>query len=289
MTTKNFVAKIWSARLLANLDNQLSALGLVNRDYEGEISQFGDTVYINQLGNISIKNYTGADIDAPEDLTSVQQTLAIDKAQYFNFQVKDIDAAQANVELVDKAMQRASYQLADAIDKDIYKAMAEGAGVKIGSASSPIALDKENIYDQIVDIAVAMNEKNVPKGNRKLVLPPFAIGMLAKDPRFTKQEAVLASGVVGRVAGMDIIESNNLKSTNTYVAAVAGVPEATAFANQVIETEAYRPESNYADAVKGLSVYGRSVVQKDALAVVYIKVGSASASTPAPTSPSTGA
>lgn len=273
MSVKNFIPKIWSARLLANLDNQLSALSMVNRDYEGEISQFGDIVYINQMGDITIKTYTGADIDAPEELTSVQQTLKIDKANYFNFAVKDIDSAQANVALVDKAMERASYQLADAMDKDIFEAMATGAGVKIGTASAPIELTAENIYDTIVDIAVKLNEKNVPKGGRKLVLPPFAIGMLAKDARFTKQETVLASGVVGRVAGMDIIESNNLKSTSTYVAAVAGLPEATAFANQVSETEAYRPESNFADAVKGLSIYGRSVVQPDALAVVYIKVG----------------
>lgn len=112
MSFKNFIPTVWSARLLANLDKNLVALQFVNRDYEGEISAYGDTVKINQLGDITIKDYTGADIDDPEELDSTQQILAIDKAKYFNFAVKDIDKAQSNVNLVDGSMQRASYAMA---------------------------------------------------------------------------------------------------------------------------------------------------------------------------------
>lgn len=83
MSVKNFIPQIWSARLLAHLDKIHVYAGLVNRDYEGEIKQFGDTVKINQIGDITIKKYTGAAIDAPDDLTGEQDTLTIDQANYF--------------------------------------------------------------------------------------------------------------------------------------------------------------------------------------------------------------
>lgn len=109
MSVKNFIPQIWSARLLAHLDKIHVYAGLVNRDYEGEIKQFGDTVKINQIGDITIKKYTGAAIDAPDDLTGEQDTLTIDQANYFNFAIKDVDNAQTNPKLMNEAMARAAY------------------------------------------------------------------------------------------------------------------------------------------------------------------------------------
>ena len=81
MSIQNFIPTIWSARLLNHLDKSHVYLNLLNRDYEGEIKNFGDTVKINQVGDVSIKDYTkGTDIDAPEDITGEQQELKIDQA-----------------------------------------------------------------------------------------------------------------------------------------------------------------------------------------------------------------
>lgn len=265
---KNFIPTIWSARLLANLDKSLVALQFVNRDYEGDISAYGDTVKINQLGNINIKDYDGSDIDDPEELDSTQQVLVIDQAKYFNFAVKDVDAAQANVNLIDGSMRRAAYAMADVVDTDIFKSQAEGAGIKEGLVSAPIEIDEKNAYDKLVDLGVKLDENNVPKAGRKIVLPPWYLGMLAKDPRFTKEYNILENGVVegARVGRFTILESNNLPVSGNATSIIAGHDMATSFANQITEMESYRPEKNFSDAVKGLSVWGRKVVQPDALA-----------------------
>jgi hypothetical protein len=42
------------------------------------------------------------------------------------------------------------------------------------------------------------------------------------------------------------------------------------FANQLTETEAYRPEKRFADAVKGLSLCGAKVTRPDAVVVYTI-------------------
>lgn len=274
MSFANFIPTIWSARLLANLDKNLVALQFVNRDYEGEIKAFGDTVKINQVGNITIKDYDGSDIDNPEELDSTQQDLKIDQAKYFNFAVKDIDKAQANVNLLNESMKRAAYAMADVVDQDIFKVMSEGAGVKQGTASNPIEIDVKNAYDTLVDLGVLLDEKNVPISGRKIALPHWYLGLLAKDPRFTKDMNILANGVVegGRVGRFSLLASNNLKTgAGGIVHVPAGLTDATSFANQVVETEAYRPEKNFSDAMKGLNVWGRKVIQKDALANFIIK------------------
>lgn len=274
---KNFIPTIWSARLLANLDKSLVALQMVNRDYEGEIQAYGDTVKINQLGNITIKDYDGSDIDDPEEIDSNQQTLVIDQAKYFNFAVKDVDRAQANVNLLDGSMGRAAYSLGDVIDQDVFDVAVQGAGIKIASVSNPREVFIDTAYDLLVDLGVKLDEKNVPKAGRKVVLPPWYLGLLAKDPRFTKDLNILANGVVegATVGRFQLLESNNLKTGSGGVLHIpAGTNQALSFANQVVETEAYRPEKNFSDAVKGLSVWGRKVIQKDALADFIVKQGS---------------
>ena len=110
MSVAKFIPTIWSARLLEHLDKAHVYAALVNRDYEGEIKNFGDKVKINQIGDITIKDYTkGSDIDDPEELTGSDQELVIDQAKYFNFSIDDVDNAQTNPKLMDEAMQRAAY------------------------------------------------------------------------------------------------------------------------------------------------------------------------------------
>ena len=91
MAITTFIPQIWSARLLNALEKAHVAAQLVNTDYEGEIKQHGDTVKINSLGAITIKDYTkNTDMDAPETLTTEEAVLTISQAKYFNFQVDDI-------------------------------------------------------------------------------------------------------------------------------------------------------------------------------------------------------
>ena len=97
MSVEKFIPQIWSARLLNHLDKRHVYLNLLNRDYEGEIKNFGDTVKVNQIGDITIKDYEkGTDIESPEDVAGEQQELKIDQAKYFNFSIDDVDNAQTN-------------------------------------------------------------------------------------------------------------------------------------------------------------------------------------------------
>lgn len=271
MAFTNFIPEVWSARLLEHLDNVHVYSALLNRDYEGDIRAYGDTVHINQIGDIAINDYTGEDLAAPEELDSTMMELKIDQARYFNFQVKDIDNAQSNPKVVDAAMQRASYNINDEIDN--YLAGLLLAGVKSESTITAQTLTSANAYDYLVDLGVLLNEHNVPMLGRWVVIPPWFHGLLLKDERFVGNgtgynQAILQGGWVGDAAGFRIHLSNNVPESAGSYSVIAGTNAAGSFAEQLVELEAYRLEKNFSDGLKGLHVYGAKVTQPDGLAVL---------------------
>ena len=278
MSVANFIPTIWSARLLAHLDKKHVYAALVNRDYEGEIKNYGDTVKINQIGDVTIKDYQkGQDIADPDDLDGDQTILTIDQAKYFNFAIEDVDAAQVNPKLMDKAMQRAAYGMNDVTDKYLANLMYLGAqnnGDNLGTDEAPLVPTKETAYDMLVDLGTDLTEKNVPTEGRWAVVPAWFHGLLLKDNRFVGNgtdynKALIEGGEVGVAAGFRIWLSNNVPNTSgAKYKIIAGTNDAATFAEQIIKTEAYRPEKRFSDAVKGLHVYGAKVTQGKGLSVL---------------------
>lgn len=287
MAVTTFIPELWSARLLYALEKSHVATNLVNRNYEGVIANQGDTVHINSIGAITVKDYTkNTDIAAPDALTTTDQTLVIDQCKYFNFQVDDVDKVQAAGDLIDTAMGRVAYALADTSDAFLLKTIAAGAaaGNTVGAASAPVALTKDNVYENIVKLRTKLDKANVPNTGRTLVVPPEVYALLLLDDRFAKSTATsgqdaLLNGQVGRVAGFTVFMSNNVKTgtgTDTgktpYFEITAQVETATTYAEQIIKTEGYRMESRFADGVKGLHVYGAKVTDGNQIAKIIASV-----------------
>nr|DAQ58319.1 MAG TPA: Major capsid protein [Caudoviricetes sp.] len=287
MAVTTFIPELWSARLLYALEKSHVATNLVNRNYQGMITNVGDTVHINSIGAITVKDYTkNTDMDAPEALTTTDQSLVINQAKSFNFQVDDVDNVQAAGDLVDTAMGRAAYALADVSDAFLLKTIAGGAatGNIVGAASAPIALTSSNVYENIVKLRTKLDKANVPNTGRTLVVPPEVYALLLLDDRFAKSDAAagqnaLLNGEVGRVAGFTVFMSNNVNTgtgTDTgktpYFEVTAQVETATTYAEQIIKTEAYRMEKRFADGVKGLHVYGAKVTDGAQIAKLICSV-----------------
>lgn len=264
MAITTFIPEIWAARLQEHLRRQLVFGALVNRNYEGEIKQYGDTVHINSIEDITVKTYTpNTDIDDPEQLTTVDQTLLIDHGAYYNFYLNDVDAAQARGDLMDAAMRNASYRLAEDTEDYIL-------GVILAAGQIKGTAEAGKVYEAIVAIKTAMDEANVPKEGRKLVVAPASEGALLLDDRFikgTKGENRLENGAVARAAGFDIYVSNADGMDGKMVAFRA---DDVTFANQLTKTEAYRREKGFDDGVKGLNLCGAKVTRPEAVAVYTV-------------------
>jgi N4-gp56 family major capsid protein len=294
VSLNNFIPQLWSARIYEALRKAFvyGQEGVINRDWEGEIAQAGDTVRINSIGDPTITDYIkNTDMAAAETLSDAQRVLTISQAKAFHFQVDDVDQAQQQPKVMDNAMSRAAYKFSDITDQYLGSVMVAGAaaGNAIGSLAAPIVAPgptngATGAYEQLVDLSTKLNEANVPRDGRFAIVPPWYEGVLRKDDRFINNDAAspaagqpLLNGSIGRAAGFDVLVSNNVPTTAAPSGAANQVPRsrviaghniATTFADQINKVEAYRPERRFADAVKGLHLYGAAVIEPDALAVL---------------------
>ncbi|MGE7946478.1 P22 coat protein - protein 5 domain protein [Lysinibacillus sp. NPDC093688] len=284
MSTSNFIPTIWSARLLHNLQKSLvfGQAGVINRDYEGEIKSYGDTVKINGIGAVSVGDYTrNKDMVDPEELSDHTRNLVINQSKFFNFQIDDLDKIQQNPKLMDAAMREAAYALSNVADQLIASHYVHAKNT-IGTDAAPIEVTKANAYEYLVDLSTKLDESNIPTVGRFAVLPPWFEGLLLKDDRFVGSGALpaddrLINGVVGRAAGFLLMKSNNAPTVEAGSGVVAnskiiaGHNMAWTYAEQAAQVEGYRMEKRFADAVKGLHLYGAKVTRPEALAVLSAK------------------
>ena len=277
MAVTRFVPQIWAANLTVALEKAhvFAQGGIVNRDYEGEISQFGDTVHITSISDPTIGTYVANSTTiTAEELTDTRRSLNIDQAKYFAFKVDDVDKRQARGNVIPTAMQRAAYKLRDAVDSylaGLYTSVptANALGTVAVTAGTPTAA-----YDSVlVPLGVKLDEANVPSEGRWVVVPPWFHGRLQLDGRFVKvNEAAdngqgLRNGFIGRAAGFDIFKSNNsVLVTGDDYSVLAGTDMAISFAEQINQVEAYRATDSFSDVVRGLHLWGARVVRPEGLA-----------------------
>jgi hypothetical protein len=284
MALDKFIPELWSARLLLNLETQLvyAQPGVVNRDWEGEIKNLGDTVRINDIGDITVFDYTrNTPMSAPQVLTDSETLLTITQSKAFNFAVDDLDKAQIKAGVMDRAMKKSATALKSAADSFVASKYVDVPSANIldyATDGSPFDLSSAGntaAYELLVDLATILDENDVPEVGRWVIVPPFFHGAMKKDARFTaptqQGESRLLNGVVARAAGFDIMISNRVPNTaKAKYKVLAGHEVAISYAEQVSKIEAYRPESLFADAVKGLHLYGAKTVLPKALALATV-------------------
>jgi N4-gp56 family major capsid protein len=286
MAVDTFIPKVWAADLFVALRGaQVFAQGgLINRDYEGDIAQSGDTVHIGTLARPTISNYVKnvTAID-PATLATTDQTLVIDQSKYFAFEVDDVDARQVkdSGQLLNKAADDAAFGLADGADNFLAGLMTTAAGNVITAGDAATA---DAAYKIVLALKVKLDKAKVPSVGRFLVISPEFHALLLQDTRFIDAASYgsntpIMNGEVGRVLGFSVVISLNLPAgtagtppneVSNFV--IAGHSMATTFAEQINKVEAYRPQNSFSDAIKGLYLYGAKVVRPEALAVMDVDV-----------------
>lgn len=289
MAVDGFRPTIWSAKILVALRNKLVYGNLCNRDYEGDIQDAGNTVRITSIGEVATRAYTEHTNITWDEVADTQQDLLIDQKRYFAMKVDDVERAQS-LPFIDEATRSAAYGLADNADAVISAAMyaavnatANDFGAFVADKSDAAAgtitsATQGSPYQLLVELRTILNRDNVPDDGRWVVVSPEVYAVLLLDPRFidasqSGDTGALRTGFVGRGAGFDIFESNQTPdpTASTY-AVIAGHPSATAYADQILKTEAIRLENQFVDGVRGLHVFGRKVVRADCLALASVTV-----------------
>lgn len=103
------------------------------------------------------------------------------------------------------------------------------------------------------------------------------IGLTVAGTRITASSKIISVNETGSVATMDTAGASAGTQADTVLSgggqvAVAGTRIAASYAEQISKVEAFRPEKRFADALKGLHVYGGKVVRPTGLVVASVKV-----------------
>lgn len=276
-----FIPELWSTKIVELLHKNCVMLQCVNRNYEGEIRQKGDTVHIRSFSAMAITDYDGSIEDAAyETPTPVEQELVIDQAKMWGLKIDDVSKAQSDINILTGYAKEAAYALETTIDTFLLAKHSDvPAGNTIGTVSVPIALTKDNIYGYMVDLAAKLKSADAVGSGSKtpfVVVNPVIEALLLKSPEFIHAtnmgDEVLRKGAIGRIAGLDVLLTTNFVAVSSKYYILAGTNEAITFAEQLTKTETVKDKSFFGDLVRGLAVYGAKTVQANALAKIIATV-----------------
>jgi hypothetical protein len=290
-----FVPEIWSGKILVKFYQSTCLTEVTNSDWEGEVKQVGDKVWIRVVPDVTIRDYLKGQTLTTETPTSAPVQLVVDKAKYFAVVVDDIDKAQADVKLMDMYTSDASQKMKITIERQVFGAVyadvpvankgtaagKESGSINLGTEASPVSVTASNAVDKLLDAGNVLDEQDVPREGRFAIIPPWYARHLKasdlKDASLTGDAtSPLRNGRIGRIDDMTVFVSNNLAkitaSGNKWHVLI-GTRDAISWAAQLTEVETLRAQTTFGWILRGLNVYGFKVTKGEALVDLVVSRG----------------
>ncbi|WP_251616856.1 hypothetical protein [Senimuribacter intestinalis] len=275
MSYKNFVPRVWAKKIQHELERKMVFAEDCNREYEGEVTNIGDTVKILGVGKPTIKTQVGGDIvlTGAEKVESTAVSMPINHIAYFDYMVGDIDKLQATGGIMEALNKESSLGVANEMDKLISEVARDKLAVRFNPTAT--AITKDNVLSTIDAALVKLYDNDVqPNDEIVMTVKPWFYMILkqAYTALDTDNSKMLENGKVGRYGNVIVKMSNNVaQDTNSNDLVMIRTKKAIAFANPKVHTEPYRPEKAFADAVKGFALYDTKIVRPKELIVLNCK------------------
>ena len=279
----------WASLVDAKLRNTLVTRDnlVFNSRYEGNPKAGKVKIPVRDT-EVEVKTYDKASGIDPEAGTTTYLDLNIDHDEAVNELIDGYDAASVPDGIVADRLDSAGYSLGLSIDKasiGALEACGTGSGTTATVSATKTACTETTAYKEVLAAKRTLSRKGVPSEGRFLLASPEFLEVLMLDEHFIKQgdlsQQLVQQGVVGKVAGFNVLETNNMdfesttrvdtKKTTTEF--IAGHPN---WCHRVMEWQVavhlqdLSGSGNYigASAVQGRKVYGVKVSKPQTL---YIK------------------
>lgn len=277
MAINDFQTEKWSAivELAAQEQSIISqvASGLYEADATG-----AKVINSTSIGTPTIGTYVAADGISYGDLSDSNTPINLDQYKYFSFKVEDIDQAQSQADITNPAIAEAGRALALEADKYIFGLHGDFGGQIDDGGGTPAALSvtSADVEEVILNAKEEMDGSNAGPDRVLVVSPWFHNKMvLAGLTSLSDNVDLYRSGRVGQFGGFEVYMSNQLDSPAADEHHVlAFTRRAIPFAALVQKVETLRLESQFADAVRGLYVFGGAVKWEDEAVDIWVSKGS---------------
>jgi hypothetical protein len=186
---------------------------------------------------------------------------------------------------MDAAMSDAAYRIADTIDQYIAglyaQADAPSVSTYVGASGTNISISSGNVMLTLSYAQRYLTERNVPTNGRWMVIPPWLHQKLVLNetgvvsatavPKI-RDDGVIINGYVGTAMGFELFVSNNVSCASAagQYRVLCGDNSAISYGGQVSEVEVLRLQDYFANAARGLYIYGAKVTRSEALLTNYL-------------------
>ena len=274
----------WAKLVDAKLRNQLVTRDnlIFNNRYEGDPKAGKVKIPVRDT-EVEVKKYDKAKGIDPEAGTTTYLDLNIDQDEAVNELIDGYDAASVPDGIVADRLDSGGYSLGLSIDKKSLDVMQAASGANISATKT--AATEANAYKLALEAKRVLSRQGVPTEGRFMIASPEYLEALMQDDHYIKQgdlsQQLVQQGVVGRIAGFNVFESNNMDFESTTRVAtkktttefICGHPN---WCHRVMEWQVpvhlqdLNGSGNYigASAVQGRKVYGLTVSKPQTL---YIK------------------
>jgi hypothetical protein len=205
----DFNTAIFAKASLIILREMMPIARLINRDFENEFAQPGDTVNTRRPRKMTATNFnpsTGVTVSAIE---SDNVAITLNQHPHVAFEVTDVEKSKSPLNLIETYVNPAMLAIANAIDKAVL-------GLYTDITTTLTVTSSGQLKDKINEARTRLNKAMVPPDNRHLVLSDDDEGALSGVAQLEKANETpnqtLTEGTLPRLKGFQPHRSSNVLS-----------------------------------------------------------------------------
>lgn len=263
----SWIPEIWAQDTLEVVHNISVMRPLVNTNFEGAVKKAGDLVYARLPVAVTINSYTREADITYEALSVTAPTFAVDQQKYFAFMFDDMDAAQIDLDFMNLEKEEAAIGIRDTIDTRLLSHYANtDASTIVGSTGTPINLDRSNIYAYFTRMFRLLWDQKAYKGEKwAAVVPPIIAEHIVNSDEMSKRGTAMVDETVQNglmtknFGGFETHVTTNMAQVSGTYPIMFFTKRYITFAEQLDKTEKLRLPGKFADACRGIFLYGSTV------------------------------
>lgn len=270
-----FVPQMYSTKVINHVRSNLVAVAVCNTTWKAQLAK-GDIVYIPVMSTYSthsVDPHASMLTEAEKGWGETAEEITIDQWEECPVMIDDSTALQTQVSgLLEVAASNAAYALEKAIDLHVTTLFQDLTATWQGS-------DGQTFTDDImIALQEGLDEADVPKENRALVVDPSTVADILKIDKFVnfdyQKAQVSANGFIGlhKLYGTPTYITNNLYGASTGAYGALLHKEAIGVVIQSdVKTEKWREPTRHSDVINVSAIYGADVLRSEFGAEFYTR------------------
>lgn len=210
-----YIPERWALESIAILEENMVVAGLIHRDFENEVRQFGDVVNTRKPSEFVSKRKSLKDSVTVQDAEATNVRVPLDQHLHVSFNIYDGEMSKSFKDLASEYLHPAMIAQARALDRIVLGQYPKFLGNSAGKLGG---LNSANARQMILDTRLVMNVNKVPDGPgmRNLIWTPYSETAALNTEIFLTADKVgdqgtaLREASLGRKLGFDHYMSQNM-------------------------------------------------------------------------------